>query len=250
MIKKILSTKKWIKFNDLLLKLENNNNPEKYCQILLNNLSDLFPYNFANVFFYNQDNDNKIITPSLKNISQQTLDDYINHYQFIDNIKNKFFKQIQPSKSTNLVDYEKLKKTEYFQNFLKPNNYYYLCGTDIFYSKNIIASLSLIREKKQQDFKEEDLLILKYLAPHLGNHLYRLISKNNNLKWTNQFNLTKREIEVINLVLQGLENKEIAKQLIISINTVKKHLNKVYQKCNVKNRVELITNLLNNNYPQ
>ncbi len=52
--------------------------------------------------------------------------------------------------------------------------------------------------------------------------------------------LTKRQIEIICLVSQGLSNKEIAKKLHISESTVKKHLYSIFKKLKVKNRIQAI----------
>lgn len=52
--------------------------------------------------------------------------------------------------------------------------------------------------------------------------------------------LTQREAEICQLVVKGLSNPEIAKQLFISENTVKHHLNNCFKKLEVKNRYELI----------
>jgi DNA-binding NarL/FixJ family response regulator len=49
-------------------------------------------------------------------------------------------------------------------------------------------------------------------------------------------NLTKREVEVLSLVAQGLGNKEIASNLHISTNTVKRHLKSIYAKLEVNTR--------------
>ena len=51
--------------------------------------------------------------------------------------------------------------------------------------------------------------------------------------------LTQRETEIASFVCQGNTNKEIAKLLFIEESTVKNHLQSIYQKYNVRNRVEL-----------
>jgi len=61
----------------------------------------------------------------------------------------------------------------------------------------------------------------------------------------NQYKITKREMEVIELICQGKTNKEIADLLFISIETVKDHNYKIFQKTGVKNRIQL-ANLVNN----
>ncbi len=51
--------------------------------------------------------------------------------------------------------------------------------------------------------------------------------------------LSPRETEVVDLILRGLSNKEIADRLFISVDTVKKHSYNVYRKLGVQNRVQL-----------
>ena len=58
-----------------------------------------------------------------------------------------------------------------------------------------------------------------------------------------RYHVSKREAEVIQLLLDGLTASEIAKQLYISESTVKKHLQSIYEKTDVRNRVELIKKL-------
>lgn len=52
--------------------------------------------------------------------------------------------------------------------------------------------------------------------------------------------LTKRELEVLTLLLDGWRNQDIAERLGLSPNTVKNHVYAVYQKTGAANRVELM----------
>jgi DNA-binding NarL/FixJ family response regulator len=52
--------------------------------------------------------------------------------------------------------------------------------------------------------------------------------------------LTPREDQVVNLVAEGIGNRDIAQQLGIKENTVKKSLLRIYDKLGVSNRVELV----------
>ncbi|WP_194852229.1 LuxR C-terminal-related transcriptional regulator [Nonlabens antarcticus] len=53
-----------------------------------------------------------------------------------------------------------------------------------------------------------------------------------------KFNLTNRENEILDLIADGKSNKQIADELFISINTVKYHVKKIYEKLEVSNRKE------------
>ncbi|MBI5031084.1 MAG: response regulator transcription factor [Chloroflexi bacterium] len=52
-------------------------------------------------------------------------------------------------------------------------------------------------------------------------------------------NLTPREKEITVLVATGASNKQIARQLFISVNTVKTILAKVFEKTSTQTRTEL-----------
>ena len=67
--------------------------------------------------------------------------------------------------------------------------------------------------------------------------------------------ITPREIQILALMAQGIANKEIAKRLNISTETVKKHLKNIYQKTGSHNKIEalnktkwLTASLLTNQY--
>lgn len=53
--------------------------------------------------------------------------------------------------------------------------------------------------------------------------------------------LTERELEVLDLIAQGMTNREIAARLHVVIGTVKAHNNNIYGKLGVSNRVTAIT---------
>jgi DNA-binding NarL/FixJ family response regulator len=52
--------------------------------------------------------------------------------------------------------------------------------------------------------------------------------------------LSKREVEILILIEKGQTNQEIADSLFVSLNTVKTHNANIFQKLDVKNRVQAI----------
>lgn len=80
--------------------------------------------------------------------------------------------------------------------------------------------------------------------------LYIFISKNftsrkslfvdKNNKWIDKYNLTKREISILPLLLDGKKYKDISKSLNIEVTTVKFHIKNIYEKSLTNNRIELI----------
>ena len=55
--------------------------------------------------------------------------------------------------------------------------------------------------------------------------------------------LTRRELEVMQLVKQGLTNKAVAVHLHISAETVKKHLQNIFEKLDAGNKIEALNRL-------
>lgn len=55
---------------------------------------------------------------------------------------------------------------------------------------------------------------------------------------TEEINLTDRELNVLELITQGLSNKKIAEQLNLSIGTIKSHVSSILSKLNVTSRTE------------
>ncbi|PIF01612.1 MAG: hypothetical protein CR994_00455 [Maribacter sp.] len=53
-----------------------------------------------------------------------------------------------------------------------------------------------------------------------------------------QFDLSIREIDVLRLISKGYNNDEIAEELFVSKNTVKTHIQHIYTKLDVKNRIQ------------
>ena len=55
-----------------------------------------------------------------------------------------------------------------------------------------------------------------------------------------QLGITPREMEVLELIAQGLSNQEIANRLFVSLNTVKTHTSNVFSKLDAQRRTQAI----------
>jgi len=55
-----------------------------------------------------------------------------------------------------------------------------------------------------------------------------------------RLNLSKRELEVLQLMAEGLSNQEIAEKLFVSLNTIKTHSAQIFEKMEVKRRTQAV----------
>lgn len=80
------------------------------------------------------------------------------------------------------------------------------------------------------------LLISLLLNVYLWQSKRRLVNSNNqNLLEV----LSQQEQKIVDLINQGMSNKEIASTLFISVSTVKSHINNIYKKLHVRSREHL-----------
>lgn len=55
-----------------------------------------------------------------------------------------------------------------------------------------------------------------------------------------QLGITKRELEILELIAQGMSNREIAEKLFVSENTVKTHSSRLFDKLGAKRRTQAV----------
>jgi DNA-binding NarL/FixJ family response regulator len=87
--------------------------------------------------------------------------------------------------------------------------------------------------------------ILKAVDAVLSGHKYLTIEAERALRYENDIQnkipkLTKREKEVLNLIIDGLTNHQISEKLFICIDTVDSHRKNLHSKLNVNNTAMLI----------
>ena len=76
-----------------------------------------------------------------------------------------------------------------------------------------------------------------FIQPSLTPLLKESVEKNN-LKSSIDDGLTRRELQVLELLAEGLYNKEIAERLFISEKTVKNHVSSIFKKIGVSDRTQ------------
>ncbi len=79
------------------------------------------------------------------------------------------------------------------------------------------------------------------MTPSIARQVLRFFRKENQAFAATEFDLTKRELEILSYLVKGLSYKMISTKCSISIATVNTHVQNIYQKLQVHSVVEAVT---------
>ena len=107
----------------------------------------------------------------------------------------------------------------------------------------LMKPLSLIEIKKQIDVIRSGGAVL---SPTIAEKLIKRINNLSSIQINSKQELTKREKDVLELLLKGLTYKEVAQILQISSTTVNGYVKILYNKMGVNSKAELVSKVLSN----
>ena len=117
--------------------------------------------------------------------------------------------------------------------------------------KEFVGVVTFYRTIGKDDFAYDDIFILDLLKDHLAYRLYQQKKSNDHTgeklsvrAASEKYNLTRREEAVLKLLMQGRSNTDICDTIVITENTLKKHILNIYRKLGIKNRVGLFKMIL------
>ncbi|HGB4838516.1 TPA: response regulator transcription factor [Salmonella enterica subsp. enterica serovar Jangwani] len=169
----------------------------------------------------------------LHNISNSTHQQYLEHFQPLDPLSPSRFGQQVVTVAT-MTPGICARHRHYYHEFMLPNHVCDMIEIFIRRGHRIIAGISLMRDIP---FSSEERLRAQAVQPLLGLAIHDSLQEDNNLASI----LTAKEREIVGMVCEGASNKLIARQLNISLSTVKTHLRNIFAKTEVMNRTELVS---------
>ena len=112
---------------------------------------------------------------------------------------------------------------------------------------NLIGVLALTRDRNDDTFNQQNILELSALCLHISTQLTKI--KTQQIKFSSDSikKITPRELQIAELVAQGLTNAEIGKTLWIQENSVKQALKRMFRKLQVSSRAEMVAKLFEYN---
>jgi len=140
--------------------------------------------------------------------------------------------------------------SRYYQDYIRKNGFDHVVNSEYACNNINIACVTLYRVIGKEDFTDDEVECLRLLTPCI---IQEFLEDNGDVVFhlentLDGFNLTKREKAILDLMYDGLTNKEIATLLYISENTVKKHISNIFIKTNIKSRGKLLNWLKSENY--
>ncbi|EAA6849618.1 LuxR family transcriptional regulator [Salmonella enterica subsp. enterica serovar Stanleyville] len=169
----------------------------------------------------------------LHNISNSTHQQYLEHFQPLDPLSPSRFGQQVITVAT-MTPGICARHRHYYHEFMLPNHVCDMIEIFIRRGHRIIAGISLMRDIP---FSSEERLRAQAVQPLLGLAIHDSLQEDNDLASI----LTAKEREIVGMVCEGACNKLIARQLNISLSTVKTHLRNIFAKTEVINRTELVS---------
>ncbi|EFT8994478.1 LuxR family transcriptional regulator [Salmonella enterica] len=169
----------------------------------------------------------------LHNISNSTHQQYLDHFQPLDPLSPSRFGQQVITVAT-MTPGICARHRHYYHEFMLPNHVCDMIEIFIRRGHRIIAGISLMRDIP---FSSEERLRAQAVQPLLGLAIHDSLQEDNDLASI----LTAKEREIVGMVCEGASNKLIARQLNISLSTVKTHLRNIFAKTEVINRTELVS---------
>ena len=91
-----------------------------------------------------------------------------------------------------------------------------------------------LSKPKPDSHRVERVVVEKEVYIHRNENFVR------NTSLVAQLELSKRELEILGLLAQGHSNREIAAKLFVSVSTVKTHIQNLFEKLDVKRRIQAV----------
>ena len=237
----------WVDINNFLLNVGSVREPQYFCSNIINHLDKIIRYDIARLHFLNSNG--KIEQSLVLGVDKKWNDEFLQYYSHLRNNRFELSNRIHEWDSSeanaghiNWIEYE---QDEFLTHYIRPQNVKYTVGFRLNSEDNITKCVFAFDRTCDRDFSDKDLESFNLIILHLNNLYKNLITNvNDNTKGLIFRNLTKREIEIAELIRKGLTPQRISEKLCVSPLTVYKHISNIHAKLDVSNRQELLIKLI------
>ncbi|WP_343597338.1 LuxR C-terminal-related transcriptional regulator [Acinetobacter sp.] len=206
----------------------------------ISSVTKIVPFNsFFSYEVKNEKSDN-LNSYHFRNLSENSVKDYLYGMCHYDPVffKNNDKKEIVLLRESGIIPSE-------YQGFLQENQV--ADNIELFFKGNDVSlrGISLIRSSNEGFFSSKEIQIIESCYSLAKFHTTQIVEDFSEFnipeKISNQ--LTSKEKKVMQLILKGRKNQEIADEIFVSLATVKTHLQHIFQKTMVNSKQELIVKM-------
>lgn len=180
------------------------------------------------------------------NMSDKNLATYESYFQYHDPITPLMQQLHEPTRVIQVMPQHDLVRTEFFNDFLMKDGLYWGVNVYAWDRDQNIGDMRIWRSKRREDFDDEAMAMLRLIQPAFTSALRRarVLADTASPLAAAPANptacLSDRERQIVALIALGWSDKAIANRLGIGFTTVRTHINHIFRKLGVDNRVQLV----------
>jgi DNA-binding CsgD family transcriptional regulator len=222
----------------------NRNFPVEFQRRLIDLVRSIIPVSAVRFWLVNPQVDLKGYVSY--NVDAGTEEVYQGQYSHLDPMHPSRFENTEDTVicSDTMMSAELWRRSIFYKEFMAPRHFDH--DADIFFRNagKIIAVLSMLRDNTLGAFSAGELLLLQHMQPFLEyslNNVYLPKRFSERELFSSKFSFTGRELDVVEVVMAGMDIKTMAGELNLSQATVKTHLQHIFEKTAVHSTRELIS---------
>ena len=192
---------------------------------------------------YLLDDRNRLASVNVRGVSDRFVSRYEKIGQKIDPLLNYVREYHTPVHEQLVFGQTGWKQSLLYQNCCVRENHEHIMTGPIVGNGNLIGTVHFARVEDTPAFDRQNLADLGAICLHISANLASIRAKSVLYDSSLAQYLTKRELQIAELVAQGLTNSQIGAQLWISQNTVKQALKRIFRKLEVSSRLEMVIKL-------
>ena len=245
----------WQALSQMIYRMNRQNTYETFASTLLEQINTIVPFAHGLVFKAERTDGRIVLQDAViqpqEGIYKEYSDKYMkNNYQvrWLQYLNSPWSTVFRYSSITS-----KWENSAVYDEILEPLGMYYAIYITLVHRDEPLGAVAIWRKKEDRDFSEKELYMLEMLKIHIelkfhGLLKFDVIPKNavhqteRTLlgEFCERYTLTKRELEIIQLIYSEKDSAEICHLLYISDSTLRKHIHNIYQKVGVKSRIQLV----------
>lgn len=244
-----IQEKDWNHINSILVEIYSMDDMKDIASKLLKLMRLLVNYSQAYFIVFDEDGEIDQKVSAFEGINRPKQLRYMEYFYKMDYVNYICdFSKTKVFRDTDILEESVRQQTPFYKEYMKPQGIPYGGGLVLAKHGKILGILNFFRSEETGDVTDRELRILEIIKDHLINILASSMSnsgtidgsKSWSMKELEKYQLSKREEDVLNCLMDGATNIEIAQDLCIAESTVKKHVYNIFTKLGVNSRMQLI----------